>query len=190
MPVVTITLIEGYAPEVKQRLGSALTQAVRSVIDAPLDGVTVAIHETSKDGYMRGGRQRVPGAPLPRPEDVVRGYLGAMEARRLDAAAAYLGDGFEMIFPGGVVLRTPEELAAWAVGRYRSAAKDYEAFESLAAEEGTIVYCRGTLRGAWLDRRAFTGIRFVDRFLVAGGLIRRQDVWNDLGEARPPSAEG
>jgi hypothetical protein len=34
----------------------------------------------------------------------------------------------------------------------------------------------------WLDGTAFSGIRFIDRFEVAGGLIRRQDVWNDLAE--------
>ncbi|MEQ9812123.1 MAG: tautomerase family protein [Azospirillaceae bacterium] len=187
MPVVTVTLIEGYAPDVKRRLGERLTAAIRAVIDAPLEGVTVAIHETRADGYMRGGQQRVPGAPLPHPEDVVRDYLGAMETRHLDQAARFLAGDFEMVFPGGVRMRTPDDLAAWASTRYRTAAKDYEAFESLATEAGSVVYCRGTLRGAWLDGSAFAGIRFIDRFLVSGGLIRRQEVWNDLGEARAPS---
>jgi len=29
----------------------------------------------------------------------------------------------------------------------------------------------------------FEGVRFVDRFEVAGGLLTRQDVWNDLAES-------
>ena len=31
--------------------------------------------------------------------------------------------------------------------------------------------------------QVFEGIRFVDRFEVAGGRITRQDVWNDLAES-------
>jgi hypothetical protein len=48
-----------------------------------------------------------------------------------------------------------------------------------------VVYCSGTLEGVWLDGSAFSGIRFIDRFEVAGGRIVRQDVWNDLGEMLP-----
>ena len=48
-----------------------------------------------------------------------------------------------------------------------------------------MVYCHGTLQGRWLDGSAFSGIRFIDRFLVQGGLLARQDVWNDLAEHRP-----
>jgi len=47
------------------------------------------------------------------------------------------------------------------------------------------VYCTGTLEGVWLDGRAFSGVRFIDRFEVAEGRIRRQDVWNDLAEVAP-----
>jgi hypothetical protein len=28
-------------------------------------------------------------------------------------------------------------------------------------------------------------VRFIDRFEVVGGLILRQEVWNDLAEVRP-----
>ena len=44
------------------------------------------------------------------------------------------------------------------------------------------VYVSGTLSGEWPDGAAFTGIRFIDRFEVERGLIRCQDVWNDLAE--------
>ncbi len=45
-----------------------------------------------------------------------------------------------------------------------------------------MVYCSGTLRGVWLDGSNFEGVRFIDRFEIADGKIRRQDVWNDLAE--------
>jgi hypothetical protein len=48
-----------------------------------------------------------------------------------------------------------------------------------------VVYCHGTLEGCWLDGTAFSGVRFIDRFLVQGGLLVSQDVWNDLAEHRP-----
>jgi limonene-1,2-epoxide hydrolase len=40
----------------------------------------------------------------------------------------------------------------------------------------------GTLYGEWPDGRAFEGIRFIDRFVVRGGRLADQKVWNDLGE--------
>jgi len=46
------------------------------------------------------------------------------------------------------------------------------------------VFCSGTLNGVWLDGNAFGGVRFIDRFDVSQGLIRQQDVWNDLGQAQ------
>ncbi len=43
-------------------------------------------------------------------------------------------------------------------------------------------------QGRWPDGRPFEGVRFMDRFEVAGGLVRRQEVWNDLAEARAGDA--
>jgi len=48
-----------------------------------------------------------------------------------------------------------------------------------------VVFCTGTLHGEWLDGSTFEGIRFVDRFEIADGLLQRQDVWNDLELHRP-----
>ena len=77
-----------------------------------------------------------------------------------------------------------EQLVQWASARYRSAAKTYELQDECRTPGGAIVYCSGTLHGVWLDGSSFAGIRFIDRFEVVHGLIRRQDVWNDMGEAR------
>jgi hypothetical protein len=63
--------------------------------------------------------------------------------------------------------------------------KTYEAFEAFHADGAAVVYARGTLSGEWPDGTAFSGIRFIDRFALQGGLIVRQDVWNDIAEVRP-----
>ena len=182
MPVITVTLIEGYDEETRRRLSENLTDATRSVIAAPLDGVTVIVNEVAAASYMRGRQGRTPGAPLPAPEQVVRGFLSAMEARDLETAKGFLADGFTMTFPGRATFSLPEELVAWAKDRYRSVAKTYEHFDTTVSGDGAIVYCFGTLNGEWLDGTAFSGIRFIDRFVVADGKLVDQKVWNDLAE--------
>ena len=189
MPVVTIALIEGYDERAKERLGQAVTDAVRLVVPAPPEAVTVMCQEIAADGYMRGRERRRPAPPRTDPETVVRDYLGAMERRDLDAARAFLAPGFAMVFPGGARFTTPGELVAWAKGRYRSIGKTYDRFAAQMAGDRAVVWCEGTLHGEWPDGAPFAGIRFVDRFEIEDDRIVRQDVWNDLAEARAASVE-
>ena len=116
--------------------------------------------------------------------ELVRRYLGLVEQRQLEAARRLLAPEFTMHFPGAPAMERLEQLVEWARGRYREIGKDYGRFDTCPGEGHTIVYCLGTLHGTWNDGTAFSGIRFIDRFEVAGGLIRRQDVWNDLAEFR------
>lgn len=183
MPIVQAHLIKGYPAETRRRLARALTDAVRFVIDAPADAVTVIMHEVDAESYMRGGAHRDPAPAPPDPAELVRAYLAAMEARDLDTARTMLADGFEMTFPGTGTMTTLEELVEWAAPRYRFVKKTCDAFEAFGADGRAIVYCHGTLGGEWPDGTPFSGIRFIDRFEVAGGKIVRQDVWNDLAEA-------
>ncbi len=119
------------------------------------------------------------------PSDIVRAFLSAMEARALDAAASHLDQGFTMTFPGGVTFGALGELTAWAQGRYHYVTKQYEGFDEAPTAGGAVVYCFGTLAGEWTDGSAFDGIRFIDRFTVAGGKLVDQKVWNDLAENPP-----
>jgi hypothetical protein len=112
------------------------------------------------------------------PETVVRQYLEAMERRDLAAARALLAPGFRMVFPGNRRFETLEQLVESARGRYRSARKTYERFDCAANQ----VYCFGTLHGELLDGTPYSGIRFIDRFTVAGGKLVDQMVWNDMAE--------
>lgn len=183
MPVVSVTLLPTYESEVEQRLVRRLASATRSVIAAPAAGTTVYVRHAST--YMRDGRVVTGGgAAVPDASALVQSFLEAMQARQLEAARVLLAPGFVMQFPGAAPMHRLEELLDWARPRYQRVAKTYEGFDECWADEHTVVYCRGALHGVGLDGVAFEGIRFIDRFEVAGGLIRRQDVWNDLAEVR------
>jgi ketosteroid isomerase-like protein len=110
--------------------------------------------------------------------ETVTRFLRLMEARDLDAARALLAEGFTMVFPGGVEMESLDDLVAWSGGRYRRVVKTFDRID----RAGPAVWVSGTLAGEWLDGSVFEGIRYVDRFEVEGGLIRRQEVWNDMAE--------
>ena len=118
------------------------------------------------------------------PEQTVRAYLAAMEARELDSARRLLAPGFTMEFPGPVKMKSLDELLAWAKPRYRFVKKTYARFDTSTTPDGAVVYCFGTLGGEWPDGEPFSGIRFIDRFTVRDGMLVDQTVWNDLGETR------
>lgn len=112
------------------------------------------------------------------PEKTVRSYLDAMERRDLATAKSFLAPGFFMVFPGNKRFDALEQLVESAKGRYRSARKTYERYETA----GDAVYCYGTLHGELLDGAPYSGIRFIDRFTVRGGKLVDQNVWNDMAE--------
>lgn len=184
MPIVEVHLPEGCDAEATERLARALTETVRQVVPAPPEAVrviareTVITQETADANDMRGA----PPA-LPHPVEVVRGFLAAMEARDLDAARDFLGDGFAMRFPGATPMSDLQELIDWSAPRYRFVRKTCERFDVSRSETAAVVHCDGTLAGEWPDGAAFGGVRFIDRFELTGGRITRQDVWNDMAEA-------
>jgi 4-oxalocrotonate tautomerase family enzyme len=180
MPIVTVQILEGYDSHAKTRLGRAVTDAVRSVIPAAPDAVTVILQDMPATNYLRGGEHRSPFPAAPDAVQVVKAFLGAMEARDLPAAQTLLAPGFTMTFPGARHMSTLEELVAWSKPRYRFVKKTYDRYDAF----GTLVYCFGTLHGEWPDGTPFQGIRFIDRFELDRGLILRQDVWNDIAEVK------
>lgn len=185
MPIVELHLLKGYGVDEKRRLHQALTDAVRLVVPAAPDAITVMVHEMESDNYSRGGRHRSGAPALPDPVDIVRRFLSAMEAREIDKAEAMLATGFSMRFPGTEPMTTLTQLLDWARPRYRFVRKTYDGFDALQGpESAAIVYCRGTLSGEWPDGTAFQDIRFIDRFEIEAGRITQQDVWNDIAEVR------
>ena len=183
MPIVEAHILQGYSPTEKSRLTSALTDAIRFVVPAPDEAITVMLHEYPSEAYARGGQHRQPAPALPDPAQIVRDYLAAMEARDLDTAQAMLGDGFQMVFPATQPMTRLSELIEWSKGRYKFVKKTYDGFDAMHSGVA-VVYARGTLYGEWMDGTPFEGIRFIDRFEISGGKITRQDVWNDMAEVR------
>lgn len=185
MPIIKVTLIEGYDAETIATLSRRMTDAVRATIAAPPDGITVIAEEVPPTNYMRGGRSRSPGAPVPGASAVVRDYLAAMEARDLPRAEAHLHEDFSMTFPSGRTMTSLRDLIEWSKTRYSDVGKTFTGFDEAFYEDRAIVWCRGTLHGKWVDGTPFEGIRFTDRFELVAGRILRQEVWNDLSEHRP-----
>jgi phenylpyruvate tautomerase PptA (4-oxalocrotonate tautomerase family)/ketosteroid isomerase-like protein len=169
MPVVELHVLEGYNSKEKQRLGQALTDAVRFVVPATPELVTIMIHDMPTENYYRGRIQRRPAAARPDPELIIKDYLSAMETRDLEKANTLLAQGFTMSFPGTGPMTTLDALIQWSKPRYKFVTK---------------TYCRGTLQGEYHDGSCFEAIRFIDRFEVIDGKITKQDVWNDMAEVR------
>lgn len=181
MPVISITLLPGYSAEAEERLVGRVALAARSVIAAAAAGTTVFVNHAHT--YQRDGRVFSKGGPeCANASELTRQFLALMQARDLAAASALLAPDFVMHFPGHTAMHKLGELVDWAKGRYTSVAKDYERFDESWADGFTVVHCSGTLHGVWLDGSTFEGVRFIDRFEIADGKIRRQDVWNDLAD--------
>lgn len=117
--------------------------------------------------------------------DIARRYLAAMERRDLEEATRLVHAQASFVFPGGATRTSLADIVAGSGKRYQFVGKTIERCDaSVQADGGTIVYVIGMLHGRWLDGQGFEGIRFIDRFEIEAGLIRRQEVWNDAGEVR------
>ncbi|MCY4150855.1 MAG: tautomerase family protein [Aestuariivita sp.] len=182
MPIVEVHLLEGYSTAEKSRLTRALTDAVRLVVPASDEAVTVMVHEMAAENYSRGGQSRSPAAALPDPKQLALDFLEALEARNLEAAEALLAPNFRMTFPGSKSMTTIGALINWAKDRYHFVKKTITSTEAFHSESCAKVYVSGTLSGEWLDDTPFKGIRFIDRFVVKHGKLISLNVWNDLAE--------
>jgi hypothetical protein len=100
------------------------------------------------------------------------------------AARRYCAPELEIVFTGGRHMSDPAECAAFNRSRYNWVKKKFERTEVVAGgtREETVVYNLGTLYGEWPDGTAFSGNRYVDRYVLRGGLIVRMEVWNDSAE--------
>ena len=115
--------------------------------------------------------------------DTITSFLRLVEERRLEEAASYLAPDVIFTFPGGRTFSNLQELVASSGTRFRTVRKVFERFDVVEADDSVIVYSSGTLEGESLRGGEFSGIRYIDRFIVREGLIVDQAVWNDLAEA-------
>lgn len=111
---------------------------------------------------------------------LIREYLEAWANRDLAAAKRFLAEGFTMTYPGDARFSRLEDLVPHMAQHYRGVRKRIERVDEAPAEDGTVVYCFGTLYGEFADGRPFEGVRFIDRFTVRDGRLVDHRVWNDL----------
>lgn len=114
------------------------------------------------------------------------------------AARRYTAPGLAIRFTGGRAMADPAECTAFNKDRYKWVKKRIERTETVSAirvhdvqtgappapadPEAVVVYSIGTLYGEWPDGTPFEGNRYVDRYVVRGGLITHMEVWNDSAE--------
>lgn len=182
MPIIEAHIFEGYSPEDKSRLATALQEATPSVVRPDDAVVSVVLHEVPPESYARVEPSHSPA--LPDPTQIALDFLTAMEARDIKTAEAMLAPGFRMTFPGTQPMASIAELIDWAKDRYQFVRKTITSTEAFHHNGRAIVYVTGTLSGTWPDGEPFEGIRFIDRFEIRGGKLICQDVWNDIAEAR------
>ncbi|NIV50293.1 MAG: DUF4440 domain-containing protein, partial [Gammaproteobacteria bacterium] len=115
---------------------------------------------------------------------LVERFLRLVEARDLEEAGRYLAPGVTITFPGGRRFADLNEQVASSAQRFKSVRKDIETFDVVDGDTGTVVYVFGTLEGEALDGSAFSGVRFIDRFVLVDGRIVDQRVWNDMAESK------
>ncbi|MFN6954115.1 MAG: hypothetical protein ACK4PG_04880 [Acetobacteraceae bacterium] len=111
-------------------------------------------------------------------------YLRVMEERDLATAKTMLDPEFRMVFPGDKRMTDLDALVKNSASRYRYVKKTFDETDSGTDKHGRpVVIISGTLYGEWPDGTPFSGIRYCDRFVLKGGRLLEQHVWNDLGEA-------
>lgn len=127
---------------------------------------------------------------------IVDDYLQLCQERRLHEAAAFLAEGAQLVFPGRIVFADLASMVEHGAGRYEGLRKKRSEFVTGTrhSDGATVVVSSGTLDGRTLDGSTFSGVRYVDMFVLEDGLILEQHVWNDLAEegvigpsARPDS---
>lgn len=118
------------------------------------------------------------------PGALVDAYLITLMKPDPEGARRYVSPDLRIRFTGARAMRDPSECTAFNKARYAWVKKRFESTDVVAGatDAHAVVYNRGTLYGEWLDGTPFEGNRYVDRYVVAQGLITEMDVWNDSAE--------
>jgi hypothetical protein len=96
----------------------------------------------------------------------VRAFLDDIEATDVEKARAHVARNARFVFPGGTETSSLDDIVRFLGQRYRTVTKRYERFDRIEMDGDDIVFCTGTLSGAWEDGVPFDGVRFVDRFVL------------------------
>ena len=114
---------------------------------------------------------------------LVKQFLRTMETRELEAAEAMMAPGATITFPGGKRFSSQREMVESSRGLYQWVKKTFDRADTKHVDDGQVVYVMGTLHGVNRHGVPFSGVRYIDRFVIRNDLIVQQDVWNDLAES-------
>lgn len=122
--------------------------------------------------------------PLAGAKAIVAAYLERSMVPDPEGAAAFLAPGARIIFTGGRRFDSAAGPTAFNARRYAWVKKRMQRMDAAPGDTaGDVhVYATGALYGAWPDGTPFDGNRYLDFFVVRGGLIVETEVWNDSAE--------
>ncbi len=114
----------------------------------------------------------------PTPRAVAEEFFARMEDERRETVGELFADDAVITLPGATFEGpdAADEFLAHLAPRYEWAAKEFDRW----IETDTEVVSIGTLYGVDSAGEEFSGVRYVDVYEVADGLIQRVDIWNDL----------
>lgn len=122
--------------------------------------------------------------PPTTPAAIVECFLRLVMTPDPIAASRFVAADLEIRFTGNRLMNDPAQCAAFNAVRYAWVKKRFGPTETVAGgtDALTVVYCTGSLYGAWPDGSPFDSNRYVDRYVVSHGLITHMEVWNDSAE--------
>ncbi len=180
MPIIEAHILHGYDQGVRTRLAHGLTDAMRLVIPAPPESITVVVRELQAENYMRGGAIRRRGVALPDAAELVRRFHVALTSGDFATAGACLTEDCVIILPGGTRVADPGEIAAFTAGRWSDVVMHPEGADVCAGPVGPIVYLRTRVSGELRDGTRRENMRATQRFEFRGPLIARIEAMSDL----------
>lgn len=122
--------------------------------------------------------------PVSAAKAIVESYLERSMVPDPEGAAAYVAEGFKLVFTGGRQFSGPADSTAFNAKRYAWVKKKFLRTDAaLDAETGDVhVYNTGYLYGEWKDGSSFETNRYIDIFVVRDDKIISTHVWNDSAE--------
>jgi ketosteroid isomerase-like protein len=118
------------------------------------------------------------------PKETVDEFLRVIMIPDPVGARAFISPDIRIRFTGAREMQDPAECSSFNAQRYKWVKKRIEFTDLVAggSDEEATVYSVGTLYGEWPDGAAFSGNRYVDRYVVRQGKIVEMEVWNDSAE--------
>ncbi len=175
MPMLHVKLTSVYSAALTERLKETFSAVIIGITGLKPSAFTIKVDVSESDEDLVAAD----------PTILVRDYLNAMQQRQLEKAQSYIDENFIITFPGSGELTSLHQVVEWSKGRYRFVKKALGSINVAYQTDKIIIFVDGTLSGEWPNGDVFDKVRFIDKFEIRNNLLIRQDVWNDLENAKP-----